>query len=119
LESEPHITEGTPELAEDASGEAATVKESGAASSPATSSEAVDENKNSAGAVWNISFEQFLASILTESVLVDHFSKGVDIQVECSSRVDIQVECSSGVNIQVECSSGVDIQVVCSSGVDI
>ncbi|XP_023334555.1 TBC1 domain family member 9B [Eurytemora carolleeae] len=80
LESEPHITEGTPELAEDASGEAATVKESGAASSPATSSEAVDENKNSAGAVWNISFEQFLASILTESVLVDHFSKGVDIQ---------------------------------------
>ncbi len=104
MESEPHITEGTPELAEDASGEAATVKESGAASSPATSSEAVDENKNSAGAVWNISFEQFLASILTESVLVDHFSKGVDIQVECSSRVDIQVECSSGVNIQVECS---------------
>ena len=30
---------------------------------------------------WSITFEQFLASILTEPALVDHFSEKVDLQV--------------------------------------
>ena len=53
----------------------------GEAGGTAVKRAAVDENKNHTGAAWNISFEQFLASILTESVLVDHFSQGVDVQV--------------------------------------
>ena len=31
---------------------------------------------------WSISFEQFLASILTESVLVEYFSQPIDIKVK-------------------------------------
>jgi hypothetical protein len=30
---------------------------------------------------WSITFEQFLASILTEPALVDHFSEKVDLKV--------------------------------------
>ena len=29
---------------------------------------------------WSITFEQFLASILTEPALVDHFSEKIDLQ---------------------------------------
>jgi len=39
-----------------------------------------DENRNTDGWNWNISFEQFLASVLTEPALVDHFSAPTSIQ---------------------------------------
>ena len=33
------------------------------------------------GGEWSVSFEQFIASVLTESALVDHFSVPLDIKV--------------------------------------
>ena len=41
----------------------------------------VEEDKDSDEHGWSISFEQFLASILTEPSLVDHFSVKTDLQV--------------------------------------
>ena len=40
-----------------------------------------EEKPSDAFCGWSISFEQFLASILTEQSLVDHFSNKVNLQV--------------------------------------
>ena len=41
---------------------------------------------------WIITFEQFLASILTEPALVDHFSEKIDLQVS----IFFVIICASG-----------------------
>jgi hypothetical protein len=39
------------------------------------------EDRGGGGGEWSVSFEQFIASVLTESALVDHFSVPLDIKV--------------------------------------